>query len=256
MPGPPNPTRRDSVMPMRILETFWRGLQHLQTAHWLAVGVVGAVPLAGSAVAPILGMSTELAGLWVLTSSAGISLVVSTGVVYLIGHRRPRFRVELIPSPLDDLQQPIRLQVTNDGPTAEFEAQVVALDGDDRHHHPPWHLRWQAWDAPRKQILNGDRYVIELAQWEPDPTPSTGGSRPGFRFATIGDDPHIAPDQTGLCWSDDLYKQPIRLTVKVSSVRPVSHQFVTVFLRLAPYGYEAKISDGSTDGSQVPLIAT
>lgn len=228
---------------------LWRGLQHLQTARWLAGGVIGAGFLAAAAVAPVLGVSVELALAWLLAISAGTGLVVAAGLVYLIGRHRPSFRVELLRPPFDDLQQPIRLQVTNDGPTSEFEAQVVAIGGDDSHHQPPCHLRWQSWDDLRKEILSGDSYTIELARWEPDTAHKAGSWRPGFRLTTTAEEFHVAPDQTDLYSFDDLYKQPILLTVKVSSVRPVSHQFVPVSLQLSPSGYETHISDQVRRGS-------
>lgn len=230
----------------RTLLMIWRGLQHLQTVRWLAGVVIGAGLLAAAVVAPVLGVSVELALAWLLVSLAGTALVVVGGLVYLIGRRRPSFHVGLSRPLLDDLQQPIRLQITNDGPTSEFEAQVVAVDGDDGRHQPPWHLRWQAWDDPRKKILSGDSYTIELARWEPDTAQNAGSWRPGFRLTTTADELHVAPDQTDLYWLDDLYRQSILLTVKVSSVRPVSHQFVPVSLRLSPSGYETHISDQVT----------
>lgn len=237
---------------MQILATIWRGLQHLQTAHWLAGAVIAAGVLVGSTLAPILGVSVGLALLWVLTISASVALLTMAAVVYVIGRRRPNFHVELIQPSLDDLDQPLRLQVSNDGPTAEFEAQVVALNGDDGRHRPPWHLRWQGWDQPRKEILTGDRYIAELARWDPDVAQPAGTWRPSFRLATTTGDLHVAPDQTELQRFDDLYKQPIRCTVKVSSVQPVSHQLIPVYLRLTPYGYDAQISDGSLPSPSPP----
>lgn len=233
----------------RILQILWRGLEYVQTVHWLAGGVIGGGLAVAGVLGSILGVSAEVALAWLVPISVGTGLVVVAVLVYFIGRRRPSFRVELLKPPLDDLQQPIRLQIHNDGPTSEFEAQVVAVEGDDGHHQPPWHLRWQAWDGPRKEILFGDTYMVELARWEPDTAQGTGPWRPGFRLATTTEDPHIAPDQTGLRSFDDLYKQPILLTVKVSSVRPVSHRVVPVSLRLSPSGHETYIR---ARGSRVP----
>jgi hypothetical protein len=239
---------------MRALATIWRGVQHLQTAYWFAGAVIGAVLLVGSVLAPILSMSVELASVWILVISASVSLLAFGAAVYAIGRRRPDFHVELVHPPLDDLDKPIRLQLINDGPTAEFEAQVFVLNGDDGHHQPPWHLRWQGWDEPRKEVLTGDRYIIELARWHPDTAQSTGSWRPGFLLTTTAGDLHIAPDQHELHWCDDLYKQRITCTVKVSSVQPVSHAFIPVSLRLAPYGYHAQIKNDAALSS--PTFAT
>lgn len=100
----------------------------------------------------------------------------------------------------------------NDGPTDEFEAFVVAVQGAARAA-PPWHVRWRGSHERRQEILTGHHWLLEIC----DEPAADGGheiaTTAGWRFLRPDGESLVLPDQVG---ANSPYLMPVRVTIKVA----------------------------------------
>jgi hypothetical protein len=71
-----------------------------------------------------------------------------------------RFRLQL-----ERVTQQLRVRVTNDGPAAEFEIQVLDIQQADVTVHPPWSLPWDDGKS-RAQLLSGQTRYVTLVEFD------------------------------------------------------------------------------------------
>ncbi len=126
--------------------------------------------------------------------------------------RRPRFTLVGEVPDFEFGAGPICLRVENDGPTDEFEAFVVVVQGAARAT-PPWHVRWRGSHERRQEVLTGHHWLLEVC----DEPAADGGHdiapAGGWRFLRPDGESLVVPDQVG---SGNLYTMPVRVTIKVT----------------------------------------
>jgi hypothetical protein len=131
--------------------------------------------------------------------------------------RRPRFTLvgnEVIAAPFGS--GPICLRVENEGPTDEFEATVIAVEGATKAM-PPWYVRWRGSQDRRQEILPGAYWMLELCEAtvasETD-SDHSGGGTPGWRFLRPDGEAFVVPD--GLDLREPFPGAVMRITIKVT----------------------------------------
>lgn len=125
----------------------------------------------------------------------------------------PRFRLtgEVPSFELDS--GPICLRVDNEGPSDDFEATVVDVQGS-KQAAPPWHVRWRGSSERRQEILAGRHWVLEVCTDDAMHGDDGPSWTPGWRFRRPDGETFIAPD--GLGSPGSKYGLPLRARIKVT----------------------------------------
>jgi hypothetical protein len=116
----------------------------------------------------------------------------------------------------------VMIEVSNHGPTADFEAQVIHVQaGLGTPSLPKWYIRWQDRNGQDCRILNGNSASLELA-WCAGPingAPKVPGLQSGtFSFHRPGD---VGDYAVSLGDADGLKdRDHVSVTVRVSSIAP------------------------------------
>jgi hypothetical protein len=185
------------------------------------------------------GCPVQLDGDWQHAGNFGLALEVDTESLPVSESEGsagvPRFA--LVTSQVDYHLggAPVTLSVENHGPSDEFEAAVVALQGSD-DAVTPWYIRWSNSQFQHQEILIEHHWVLELCSDDTDAGEDLGIWTPVWRFfRPKGDDLLIVPDYTGS--ADRRYAGPIRVTVRVTPrSNPKWAQSNTVTLSLSDRG--------------------
>lgn len=108
---------------------------------------------------------------------------------------------------------PVVLRVENHGPSDQFEATIVSVDGG-RNASAPWYVRWRNSGDTQQEILKAHEWVLEVCR--DDAMAGLGSSEwtPGWRFLQPSSDVLVIPER----FADEghRYGGPIRATIKVT----------------------------------------
>jgi hypothetical protein len=125
----------------------------------------------------------------------------------------PRFRLTGEVPSFELGSGPVCLRVDNEGPSDDFEATVVEVQGS-KQAAPPWHVRWRGSSERRQEILAGHHWMLEVCTDDAMHGADGPNWTPGWLFLRPDGETFLAPDGIGSLGSK--YGLPLRATIKIT----------------------------------------
>ena len=165
------------------------------------------------------GCPIDMDGAWKETGGFADALVVAgadadSELSRSSTHRAtPRFVLAEEPGGSEVGSGPIALRVENVGPSDQFEATVVGVDGC-RAARPPWYVRWRNSAEQTKEILTGHSWLLDLCEDDHSSVAPEAGVDVVWRFFSPGEEICVYPD--GVDGATGRGSAAMRVTVRVT----------------------------------------